>query len=37
MVEKTGQFQVPYLADGNTGIDMFEDSEIVDYLKDFTQ
>lgn len=33
MVEKTGRFQVPYLVDGNTGIEMFEGAEIVEYLE----
>ena len=33
MVEKTGRFQVPYIVDGNTGIDMFEGPEIVEYLE----
>ena len=32
MVEKTGRFQVPYLVDPNTGIEMFEGPEIVRYL-----
>ena len=31
---KTGRFQVPYLEDPNTGIKMFESSEIVKYLLD---
>mmetsp|Transcript_3408 Transcript_3408/g.4927 ORF Transcript_3408/g.4927 Transcript_3408/m.4927 type:complete len:365 (-) Transcript_3408:2550-3644(-) len=33
MVEKTGRFQVPFLVDKNTGIEMFEGPEIVDYLE----
>ena len=33
MVEKTGWFQVPYLMDSNTGIEMFEGPEIVEYLE----
>ena len=33
MVEKTGRFQVPYIVDSNTGIDMFEGPEIVEYLE----
>jgi glutathione S-transferase len=33
MVEKTGRFQVPYLVDPNTGIEMYESPEIVDYLE----
>jgi glutathione S-transferase len=30
---KTGRFQVPYLVDPNTGIEMFESTAIVDYLE----
>lgn len=33
MIEKTGRFQVPYIVDDNTGIDMFEGAEIVEYLE----
>jgi len=33
MVQKTGRFQVPYLVDPNTGIEMFEGPEIVEYLE----
>lgn len=33
MIEKTGRFQVPYIVDNNTGIDMFEGAEIVEYLE----
>ena len=33
MVAKTGRFQVPYLVDANTGIEMFEGPEIVEYLE----
>jgi glutaredoxin len=33
MVERTGRFQVPYLVDNNTGIEMFEGPEIVQYLE----
>lgn len=33
MVEKTGRFQVPFLVDPNTGIEMFEGPEICDYLE----
>lgn len=29
---KTGRFQVPYLVDPNTGVEMFESPEICDYL-----
>ena len=32
MVQKNGRFQVPYLVDPNTGIEMFEGPEIVEYL-----
>ena len=34
MFEKTGRFQVPYLVDPNTGIEMFEGPEIVEYLEE---
>ncbi|CAJ1934395.1 unnamed protein product [Cylindrotheca closterium] len=38
MVQKTGRFQVPFIVDPNTGIEMFESAEIVDYLeKVYTQ
>jgi glutathione S-transferase len=38
MVEKTGRFQVPFLVDPNTGIEMFEGPEIVEYLEEvYTQ
>ena len=34
LVQRTGkQFQVPYLVDPNTGIEMFESAEIVEYLE----
>ena len=33
MVELTGRFQVPYLEDPNTGVQLFESPEIVDYLE----
>lgn len=33
MVNKTNRFQVPYLVDPNTGIEMFEGPEIVEYLE----
>ena len=33
MVERTGRFQVPFIIDENTGIEMFEGPEIVDYLE----
>ena len=32
MIEKTGRFQVPFLVDPNTGIEMFEGAEIAKYL-----
>lgn len=32
MFAKTGRFQVPYLVDPNTGVEMFEGPEIVEYL-----
>ncbi|KAL3532098.1 hypothetical protein ACH5RR_005619 [Cinchona calisaya] len=33
LFEKAGHFQVPYLEDPNTGVQMFESAEIVEYLK----
>jgi hypothetical protein len=33
LVEKTGRFQVPFLYDPNTGVEMFEGPEIVEYLE----
>jgi len=33
MLEKFGRFQVPFIVDDNTGIEMFEGAEIVDYLE----
>jgi len=34
LIEKTGvKFQVPFLVDPNTGVEMFEGPEIVDYLE----
>ena len=33
MVERTGRFQVPFLVDPNTGVEMFESAEIVEYLE----
>ncbi|WCJ34306.1 Thioredoxin family protein [Euphorbia peplus] len=33
LFEKAGHFQVPYLEDPNTGIQMFESADIVDYLR----
>ena len=32
MVAKTGRFQVPFLVDPNTGLELFEGNEIVKYL-----
>jgi glutathione S-transferase len=32
MVTKTGRFQVPFLVDPNTGLELFEGNEIVKYL-----
>lgn len=34
LFEKTGRFQVPYLVDPNTGVEMFEGPEIVEYLEE---
>ena len=34
MMAKTGRFQVPYLVDPNTGIEMYESEEIVKYLEE---
>mmetsp|Transcript_15724 Transcript_15724/g.22376 ORF Transcript_15724/g.22376 Transcript_15724/m.22376 type:complete len:148 (+) Transcript_15724:396-839(+) len=33
MVEETGRFQVPFLKDPNTNIEIFESAEICDYLE----
>ena len=33
MMQKTGRFQVPFLVDPNTGVEMFEGPEIVRYLE----
>ena len=33
MMDKVGRFQVPYLVDANTGVEMFEGAEIVKYLE----
>jgi glutathione S-transferase len=33
MFEKTGRFQMPYLEDPNTGVEMFESSAIIEYLE----
>lgn len=34
MMAKTGRFQIPYLVDPNTGIEMYESEEIVKYLEE---
>jgi len=34
MIAKTGRFQVPYLVDPNTGVEMYESCEIVEYLEE---
>ncbi|KAG2682968.1 hypothetical protein I3843_10G010200 [Carya illinoinensis] len=33
LYEKAGHFQVPYLEDPNTGVQMFESAEIVEYIR----
>ncbi|XVF07663.1 hypothetical protein REPUB_Repub06bG0159100 [Reevesia pubescens] len=33
LYKKAGHFQVPYLEDPNTGVQMFESAEIVEYLR----
>lgn len=33
LYQKTGRFQAPYLEDPNTGVQMFESAEIVEYIK----
>ncbi|CAA7033987.1 unnamed protein product [Microthlaspi erraticum] len=33
LLNKAGHFQVPYLEDPNTGVEMFESAEIIEYLK----
>ncbi|KAF7804289.1 putative thioredoxin-like protein [Senna tora] len=33
LLDKTGYFQAPYLEDPNTGIEMFESAEIIEYLR----
>lgn len=33
MIERTGRFQVPFIVDANTGIEMYEGPEIVEYLE----
>ncbi|CAN6867100.1 unnamed protein product [Brassica oleracea] len=33
LLQKAGHFQVPYLEDPNTGVNMFESAEIIEYLK----
>jgi glutathione S-transferase len=32
-VERSGRMQVPYLADPNSGVEMFESADIVAYLE----
>jgi len=32
LIERTGRFQVPYLVDPNTGLELFESPEICEYL-----
>ena len=32
-VERSGKMQVPYLADPNTGVELFESADIVAYLE----
>eukprot|EP00238_Polyblepharides_amylifera_P014951 CAMPEP_0196578922 /NCGR_PEP_ID=MMETSP1081-20130531/13259_1 /TAXON_ID=36882 /ORGANISM="Pyramimonas amylifera, Strain CCMP720" /LENGTH=323 /DNA_ID=CAMNT_0041898319 /DNA_START=82 /DNA_END=1053 /DNA_ORIENTATION=+ len=33
LLERTGRFQVPYLKDPNTGVEMFESADIIEYLE----
>ena len=33
LVELSGKMQVPYLVDPNTGIEMFESTDIIAYLE----
>jgi len=33
MISKTGRFQVPFLVDPNTGVEMYESAEICEYLE----
>lgn len=33
LTQKTGLFQVPYIIDPNTGVEMFESQQIVKYLE----
>ncbi|XP_040864090.1 uncharacterized protein [Glycine max] len=33
LYQKTGTFQAPFLEDPNTGIEMFESAEIIEYLR----
>mmetsp|Transcript_21889 Transcript_21889/g.33279 ORF Transcript_21889/g.33279 Transcript_21889/m.33279 type:complete len:370 (-) Transcript_21889:156-1265(-) len=33
LIERTGRFQVPFLVDPNTGLELFESPEICDYLE----
>ena len=35
LIVKTGvQFQVPFLSDPNTGVELFESPDIIDYLEE---
>ena len=34
LLEKTGRFQVPFLEDPNTGVEMFESASMVTYLEE---
>ena len=34
LVKSTGRFQVPYLEDANTGVNLFESSDILDYINE---
>lgn len=34
MLEKVGRVQLPYMEDPNTGVKLFESSDIVNYLND---
>lgn len=33
LYQKTGNFQVPFLEDPNTGVEMFESAEIIEYIR----
>ena len=34
LFNKTGRFQVPYIEDPNTGVDLFESADILDYINE---